>query len=95
MHLLSQPVDLPPGIAEDDSLGNGNCLVKIAEGVKLPLLLFDGDVELLDTLEGQLIALDENSHGITHELLGDLEDIGGHGGGEQDNLGVLWKELED
>lgn len=95
VHLLGQPVDLPPGIAEDDSLGDGNCLVEIAEGVELPLLLFDGDVELLDALEGQLIALDENSHGITHELLGDLEDISRHGGGEQDNLGVLGKELED
>jgi len=95
VHLLRQPVDLPSGIAKDDGLGDGNRLVEITKGVEFPLLLFNGNVELLDTLEGQLITLDENSYRITHELLGDLEDISGHSGGEQHDLSVLGKELED
>ena len=70
-------------------------LVEINEGVELPVLLVDGDVELLDTLEGELVALDEDADGVTHELLGDLEDLSGHGGGEQDDLDSLGKEPED
>jgi hypothetical protein len=95
VHLLSEPVDLPPGVAEDDSLGNGDSLVEIAKGVEFPLLLLNSDVELLDTFEGQLITLDKDADGVTHELLGDLEDISGHGRRQEDNLGVLGKELED
>ena len=95
MHLLSEPVDLPPGVAKDNGLSDGNGLVEIAERVKLPLFLLDSNIELLDTFKGQLIALDKNSDGITHELLGDLEDISRHGGGEENDLGILGKELED
>lgn len=95
MHLLSEPVDLPPCVAENDGLGDGDGLVEIAERVELPLLLLDGDVELLDTLEGQLVPLDENADGVSHEFLRDLQNLGGHGGGEEDDLGVLGEELED
>ncbi len=58
MHLLSEPVDLPPGVAKDNGLSDGNGLVEIAERVKLPLFLLDSNIELLDTFKGQLIALD-------------------------------------
>lgn len=92
---VGEPVDLSAGVAEDDSLGNGDGLVEIGEGVELPLLLLDGNVELLDTFKGKLVLLDEDTDGIAHELSGDLEDVLGHGGGEQDDLGGLGKELED
>lgn len=95
MHLLREPVDLPPGVAEDDSLGDSDSFIEIAERVELPLFLLDGDVELLDTFEGQLVALDENTDGVTHELLGDLEDLSGHCSRKEDNLGILGEELED
>ena len=95
MHLLGKPVDLSAGVAEDDSLGDGDGLVEIAEGVELPLLLLDGDVELLDTLAGQLVPLDENTDGVPHEFLRDLQNIGGHGGREEDDLGALGEQLED
>lgn len=72
VHLLGEPVDLPPGVTEDDSLGDGDGLVEIAESVKLPFLLLDGNVELLNTLEGELVPLDENADGISHEFLRDL-----------------------
>ena len=95
MHLVRQPVDLSAGVAENDSLSDRDRLVKISERIRLPLFLFHGNVELLDTFERQFISLDENSDRITHELLGDLEDIGGHGSRKKDNLGVLGEELED
>lgn len=93
--LVGEPVDLSAGVAEDDSLGDSDGLVEIGEGVELPLLLLNGNVELLDTFEGELVLLDENTDGVTHELGGDLEDVLGHGGGKENNLGRLGEELED
>lgn len=93
--LVGKPVDLSAGVAEDDGLSNGDGLVEIGEGIELPLLLLNGNVELLDTLEGKLILLDENTDGLAHELGGDLEDVLGHGSREKNDLGALGKELED
>jgi len=91
---ISDPVDLAAGVGEDDGLGDGDGLVQIHQGVQLVVLL-DGDVELLDTLEGQALLLDQDTGGGAHELLGQLKDIGGHGGREESNLDVLGEELED
>lgn len=93
--LVSEPVNLSAGVAEDDSLGDGDCLVQVGQGVQLPLLLLDGDVELLDTLQGKLVLLDQDTNGVAHELGGDLEDILGHGSGQQNHLGGLRQQLED
>ena len=51
--------------------------------------------ELSDTLEGKLVSLDENPDGVSHELLGNVKNVGGHGGGEQDDLGLGGEELEN
>ena len=93
--LVGEPVDLSAGVAEDDGLGDGDGLVEIGQGVELPLLLLNSNVELLDTLKGEFLLLDEDTDGVAHELGGDLKDILGHGGGEQGDLGGLGKELED
>ncbi|KAK3818299.1 MAG: hypothetical protein J3R72DRAFT_36670 [Linnemannia gamsii] len=93
--LLGQPVDLSAGVAENDGLGNGDGLVEIAQGVELPLLLLNSNVELLDTLEGELVLLDQDADGVAHELGGDLHNLRGHGGGEEDNLGGWGKTLEN
>jgi len=95
VHLLRQPVHLPASIAEDHGLCDGYRLVQITQGVQLPFLLFDRDVELLDTFQGQFVPLDENPDRFSHELLGHLEHVRGHGGGEKNDLGVLREELED
>ena len=89
MHFLRQRVDLPPCIAEDDSLSDSDSLVEITQRIQLPLLLLHSNIELLDTLEGQLVPLDENPNGVTHELLRHFQHIGRHSGGQQDDLGVL------
>lgn len=93
--LVGKPVDLAASVAEDDGLSNGNGLVQVGKGVELPLLLLDGNVELLDTLKGKLVLLDENTDGVAHELGGNLEDVLGHGGGQKDDLGGLRQKLED
>lgn len=85
-HFVSKEVDLATGVAENDSLGNIEGLVEIAESVEFPLLTVNGDVELLDTLEGELITLDENANGAVHETLSDLKGLRGHGGREQTDL---------
>ena len=95
MHLLRQPIHLPASVAEDDGLCDRDSLVQITQGVQLPFLLFDRDVELLDTFQRQLVPLDENPDRLSHELLGHLEHICGHGGGEKHDLGVLGEELEN
>jgi hypothetical protein len=51
--------------------------------------------ELPDTLKGKLVSLDENSDRVTHELLGNVQDIGGHGSGEQDDLSLGGEKLEN
>jgi hypothetical protein len=93
--LVGEPVDLPTGVAEDDGLGDGDGLVQVGQGVELPVLLLDSNVELLDTFEGKLVLLDEDTDGVAHELGGDLEDVLGHGGGQEDDLGGLREQLED
>jgi len=90
-----KPVNLTASVAIDDGLGDGERLVEIAKGVKLPFLTLNSDVELLDTLKGQLILLDKNSDRITHETLGDLKHIQGHGSREEAHLHRFGKELED
>jgi hypothetical protein len=95
VHLLREPVDLSPCVAENDSLRDRNSLIKIAQRIELPLLLFDGDIELLDTFEGKLVTLDKNTNGVAHELFRHLEHVCRHRGGEKDDLRVLGKKLED
>jgi len=95
MHLLRQPVNLSAGVTEDDSLCDSDRFVEIAQGIQLPFLLFDGNVKLLDTFQGQFIPLDEDPDRVSHELLRHLQHIRGHGCREKNDLGVLGEELED
>ena len=92
---VGEPVDLSAGVAEDDGLSDCDGLVEVGKRIELPVLLLDGNVELLDTFEGKLVLLDKDTDGVAHELGRDLEDVLGHGGRQEDNLGGLGKELED
>ncbi len=49
LHLLGQPVHLSAGVAVDDRLGDRQGAVQVAQGLELPLLAVNGNVELLDT----------------------------------------------
>ena len=48
-----------------------------------------------DTLEGELVSLDENSDRVTHEFLGHIKHIVWHGGGKKHNLCLGREELEN
>ena len=96
MHLLRQPIHLPASVAEDNSLPDGDHLVEIAQGIQLPLLLFDGDVELLNISQGpKFDPLDENPNRLSHELFGCLEHVCRHDSREKNNLSGLRKKPED
>jgi len=85
-HFVSQVVDLASCVAEDHSLGDVESVIEVAESVQFPLLLLDGNVELFDTLERELVALDEDAYRVVHEALSNLQGLRGHGGREQANL---------
>ena len=53
---------LPAGVGKNDRLGDCQGLVQVTQGVQLPLLLVHVDVELLNTLQGQLVTLDQDTH---------------------------------
>ena len=50
---------------------------------------------LSDTLEGELLLLDEDADGVAHEAGGDLEHLRRHGGGEEHHLDVGVEVAED
>merc|ERR1740139_645371 len=93
--LIREEVNLATGVAIDDCLCDCQRLVKVAKCIQLPLLLLNRDVELPDTLERELIFLDQDSHRIAHELGCQVEDLRGHGGREQAHLDIRRHRLED
>jgi len=93
--LVGQPIDLSTCVAENNSLSDGDGFVQIGEGIEFPIFLFDGNVELFDSFEGEFVFLDEDTNGIAHEFLGDFEDVRRHGGREEDCLRCGGEELEN
>ena len=67
-HTVSQPVDLSPRVAEDHRLGDRERVIEVTESVKLPLFLFHSHEELLDTLERELVALNQDAHRVGHKF---------------------------
>ncbi len=77
-------------------LCDGEGLVEVTQSVQLPLLPLHGNVELPDTLEGELLLLDEDADGVAHEAGGHLQHLGGHRRRQQDHLGggkKTWNKL--
>merc|ERR1719474_2501538 len=85
-HLLSQPIHLPLGVAEDHRLCDSECVVEVTKGVELPFLPLDSHEELLDALERQLVTLHQDPDRIRHELAGHLQDLVGKCGRDQAHL---------
>jgi hypothetical protein len=94
-HLLSQVVDSLTGVAEDDGLSDVEGIVEIAQGVKLPVLTLNVNVELTNTFKGKFVLVDKNTDRVVHKATGDVEGIGGHGGREEANLDGGRESLED
>lgn len=85
-HFVCEPLDLAARVAEDDGLGDGEGVVEVAECVELPFFFFDRDEVLLEAFERELVALDQDAHGIGHEFGGHVEDVVGEGGRHHDHL---------
>ena len=86
---LDDPGDLVLGVVGNDRLCDGHGLIQVPHGVQLPLLPFDRHVELTDSLQGQLIFLDQDPERVPHEPGGHLQHLVGHGGRRRDDLGLL------
>jgi len=95
LHHVSDHFYLPPCVAEDNALADIESLVKIGKNINLPVLTLDVDVELLDTFESQLLALNQNADRRAHELLRHGNSFRRHSGAEKADLHILRKSLED
>lgn len=82
------------GVTVDESLVDVEVGVEGEKHVNLPGLLLDSDVVLLDTDEGELLTLNKDLCWVSHEVLGELEDLLWHSGREEGDLDVTWQELE-
>mmetsp|Transcript_10387 Transcript_10387/g.28605 ORF Transcript_10387/g.28605 Transcript_10387/m.28605 type:complete len:315 (+) Transcript_10387:1048-1992(+) len=93
--LVRQPIHLGAGVAKDDGLRDGEGVVKIAEGIELPFFLLDVNVKLLDALQREFVALDENSDGIVHEFPRHVQDGRWQSSAHQDDLAGRWDVAVD
>jgi len=94
-HSLLELLNTLFGVAVDEGLVDIEVSVKVEENLHLPFLLLDGDIVLSDTFKGQLLVLNKDLSSISHEVLGELEDVIWHGSREQSNLDVLRQVFED
>lgn len=95
VHLFLQVEYSLLGVAVDQGLVDIKIGIEIKEDLDLPFFLLDSDVVLTDTLECQVLTLDQNLLWVAHEVLSQRQDVVGHGGREQGNLDVPWEELEN
>ncbi len=58
-------------------------------------IFVDGDVELFDGINDNAIFREVDGLGFDHVFLGEPEDVGGHGGGEEECLSVCGTVSED
>lgn len=77
---------LAPCVAEDNGLCNCEGVIKVAQRVKLPVLLFNSDEELLDAFKGQFITLDKDANRVGHEFCCHLKYIIWQRGAKKDDL---------
>lgn len=73
-------------VTEDDGLRNCEGVVKVAQRVELPVLLFNGDEELFDPFKCQLITFDEDANWIGHKFCCHFEYVIGQCGAEKNDL---------
>lgn len=87
-HLLSEPIDLPLGVDEDDILSCGQDFV-----TQCPVFIPRSSV-MWNTLQGQFFLLDKNPDKVPHEFIGHFEHVGRHGSQQLDQLGFAVELLE-
>lgn len=93
-HLLSQPVNLPSRVAEDDCLCDSESVIEVTKSFELPFFPFHHDIELFDTFQSEFFFLDKDLDRIPHEPFGDFKDIIRHSGRQEDDLSVFRERFE-
>lgn len=93
--LVTEFFDSLLGIAVDNSLSDFNIIVQFDKCIKFPFFTVQSNIELLDTIESEIIVLDENSCRVSHELLGDFENFWSHSSREKCDLNIMGELLED
>jgi len=94
-HSLLEFLDSLFGVTVNESLVDIQVSVKVEEHIHLPLFLLDSDVVLSDTFKSKVFRLNENLCGVSHEMLGKLEDVLGKGSREKGDLDISGKVLEN
>jgi hypothetical protein len=82
------------GIAINERLVDVEVGVQIKKHLDLPLFLLDSDVVLADTLESKILTLYKDLLRVSHEVLGQGQDLVGHSSREQSDLHITWQVLE-
>jgi len=93
-HALFELLNTFLSVAVDEGLVDVQVGVEVQKDLNFPLFLLDGDVVLVDTFKGELLVLDEDLGRVSHEMLGESENVRGQGGREEGDLDVSWQELE-
>lgn len=94
-HHLFQLVDTALRVAVDDGLADVEVGVETLKYIYLPLLFLTSDVVLTDSLESQVLSLNQDFGRVAHEMLGQLENRGWHSRTEQSDLDVAREILEE
>lgn len=79
-HRLLQLFDALLRVAVDQRLVDVQVRVQVQKHLNFPLLFLHRDIVLVDTFKGEFLVLDEDLGGVLHEVLGELEDLGGQRG---------------
>jgi hypothetical protein len=88
-HLLSQPFYSALLVAENDCLGDGQSVIKVAQSFKFEIVLLDCHEKLLDAIESNLVSFYQNSDRVVHKLVSHLQDLLRERGGDYHTLSTI------
>ena len=77
---------------ENDRGSDGKKTVELDKSLILILLVGTVKIKLLDTLDGQFFVLQCNFIGLRGKFGRVLVNVGGEGGGEKNDLDILWQQ---
>ena len=86
-HLLRYPIRRMSVLAEDDALPNRQQSIQRNENIVFVIFILAIHVELPDRVDAEFVLLQLDFIRARCELVGELADVVGEGGGEEDNLG--------
>ena len=64
VHAVREPFDFAPRVAVNDGLSNRQARVEITNCFEFPILTFDCDIELLDSIQRDVFVLNKDLNGI-------------------------------